>query len=138
MARRDRAHGRRPHPRHARAVRGGLERDLLSASRCGGRRVARGLRRVARLSRPTPSPSGTMTRGAIARLLGDDHARLAGLLARAAADPAAYAAFRRGLLRHIAMEEKILLPTAQRARGGKPLPLAGRLRLDHGALAALL
>jgi hypothetical protein len=36
------------------------------------------------------------------------------------------------------MEEKILLPAARRARGGEPLPLAARLRLDHGALAALL
>ena len=36
------------------------------------------------------------------------------------------------------MEEKILLPAAQRATGGEPLPAAARLRLDHGALAALL
>jgi len=36
------------------------------------------------------------------------------------------------------MEEKILLPAAQRARGGEPLPAAAQLRLDHGALAALL
>jgi hypothetical protein len=36
------------------------------------------------------------------------------------------------------MEEKILLPAAQRLRGGEPLPIASKLRLDHGALAALL
>jgi hypothetical protein len=36
------------------------------------------------------------------------------------------------------MEEKVLLPAAQRARGGEALPAAARLRLDHGALAALL
>jgi hypothetical protein len=36
------------------------------------------------------------------------------------------------------MEESILLPAAQRARSGEPLPVAGKLRLDHGALAALL
>jgi hypothetical protein len=36
------------------------------------------------------------------------------------------------------MEEKILLPAAQRARGGEPLPLAAKLRLDHSALATLL
>jgi hypothetical protein len=36
------------------------------------------------------------------------------------------------------MEEKILLPAAQRARGGEPLPSAAQLRPDHGALAALL
>ena len=76
--------------------------------------------------------------GPIARLLGADHARVEELLTRAATDPTAYAEFRRGLLRHIGMEEKILFPAAQRARGGEPLPEAGRLRLDHGALAALL
>jgi hypothetical protein len=36
------------------------------------------------------------------------------------------------------MEEKILLPAAQKARGGEPLQIAAKLRLDHGALAALL
>jgi hypothetical protein len=76
--------------------------------------------------------------GPIQRLLGDDHARLAELLSRGLDDAAAYAAFRSGLLRHIGMEEKVLLPAARRARGGQPLPAAARLRLDHGALAALL
>lgn len=76
--------------------------------------------------------------GPIARYLADDHARLDALLTRGASDPAAYADFRRGLLRHIGMEEKILLPEAQRLRGGTPLAAAARLRLDHGALAALL
>jgi hypothetical protein len=36
------------------------------------------------------------------------------------------------------MEEKILLPAAQRIRGGEPLPIAAKLRLDHGAIASLL
>jgi hypothetical protein len=81
--------------------------------------------------------------GPISNLLTADHARLDALLGRAFATPGtidheAYAAFREGLLRHIGMEEKILLPSAQRARGGEPLPCAPRLRLDHGALAALL
>jgi len=76
--------------------------------------------------------------GPIARYLADDHARLAALLTRGATDPAAYADFRKGLLRHIGMEEKILFPAAQRARGGEPSPAADRLRLDHGALTALL
>jgi hypothetical protein len=81
--------------------------------------------------------------GPISRLLTADHERLAALLDRAfatagAIDREAYAAFRKDLLRHIGMEEKILLPAAQRARGGEPLPSAARLRLDHGALAALL
>ena len=81
--------------------------------------------------------------GRIYRFLAGDHARLEGLLARAmteagAIDRAAYAEFRAGLLKHIGMEEKILLPAAQRVRGGEPLTLAAKVRLDHGALAALL
>jgi hypothetical protein len=81
--------------------------------------------------------------GKIYRYLADDHARLDGLLRRATAHPdaidaSAYAEFRGGLLKHIGMEEKILLPAAQRMRGGEPLEIAARLRLDHGALAALL
>jgi hypothetical protein len=55
-----------------------------------------------------------------------------------AIDLDAYMEFRAGLLRHIAMEEKILLPAAKAARGGQAVPLAAKLRLDHGALAALL
>ena len=83
------------------------------------------------------------TRGPVARFLAADHARLDALLQHAVAQPgtidrAAYAEFRAGLLKHIGMEEKILLPAAQRARGGEPLPAAAKLRLDHGALAALL
>jgi hemerythrin HHE cation binding domain-containing protein len=81
--------------------------------------------------------------GQLYRFLADDHARLDALLQRAIASPdnidrAAYAGFRAGLLKHISLEEKILLPAARRARGGEPLPLAAKLRLDHGALAALL
>lgn len=81
--------------------------------------------------------------GPIARFLADDHARLDALLAASVAapgavDPAPYAAFRAGLLRHIALEEKIVLPAAREARGGEPLAAARRLRIEHGALAALL
>jgi hypothetical protein len=81
--------------------------------------------------------------GPIARFLADDHKRLDALLQGAvghpgAIDRAVYAEFRAGLLKHIGLEEKILLPAAQRARGGEPLPAAAKLRLDHGALAALL
>ena len=89
-------------------------------------------------------PEGLLARGAgpIARWLSTDHARLDGFLTRATAaatiDAGSYAEFRRGLLRHIAIEEKLLFPAAQRARGGDPLALAARLRLDHGAIAALL
>ena len=74
--------------------------------------------------------------------LAADHARLDGLVAVALAadglDLAAYEQFRAGLLRHIGMEEKILLPAAKRARGGTALPAARLLRHDHSALAALL
>lgn len=81
--------------------------------------------------------------GPLYRFLADDHARLDSLLRRAVGCPGgldrgAYAEFRAGLLKHIGMEEKILLPAAQRTRGGEPLPIAAKLRLDHGALAALL
>jgi len=74
--------------------------------------------------------------------LAGDHQRLDDLLEHAmpgdTIDAAAYHQFRAGLLKHIAMEEKILLPAAQRLRAGKPLTVAAKLRLDHGALAALL
>ena len=92
---------------------------------------------------PTPPPGRATEPGPVERFLADDHVRLDALLRRATATPdaidrAAYAEFRAGLLKHIGMEEKILLPAAQRARGGAPLPTAAKLRLDHGALAALL
>jgi hypothetical protein len=72
-----------------------------------------------------------------------DHGRLEGLLHLAVAgagavDQGTYDQFRAGLLRHIGMEEKILLPAAQRLRGGQPLSIAAKLRLDHGAIASLL
>jgi hypothetical protein len=54
-----------------------------------------------------------------------------------AIDHATYAEFRAGLLTQIGMEEKILLPVAQRARGDEPLPTAARLRLDPGGSAPL-
>jgi hypothetical protein len=72
-----------------------------------------------------------------------DHQRLDALLRRSVADPhafdlEAFERFRAGLLKHIALEEKILLPAVRKARGGQPLPLARRLRVDHGAIASLL
>jgi len=81
--------------------------------------------------------------GPIYRFLAADHTRLDELLQRATAtpnriDPEFYAAFRAGLLKHIGMEEKILLREAARLRDGKPLAIAEKLRLDHGAIAALL
>lgn len=81
--------------------------------------------------------------GLVTQFLTEDHRRLETLLQSALnssgrVDQVVYDQFRAGLLRHIGMEEKILLPTAQRLRNGEPLSLAGRLRLDHGAIAALL
>lgn len=72
-----------------------------------------------------------------------DHRRLEALLDKATADPGDirmeyYHPFRTGLLTHIKMEEKILFPAAQKANGGVPLPIAAKLRLDHGALTALM
>jgi hypothetical protein len=49
-----------------------------------------------------------------------------------------YAQFRHDLLRHIAMEEKVLLRYAREKRGGEPLPLARQLHADHGEIAKLL
>jgi len=77
------------------------------------------------------------------RFLAEDHDRLATLLTELeqvddiASDPR-YIEFRQGLLRHIAMEEKVLLPFARERNAGVPLSVAARIRLDHGALAALL
>ena len=61
-----------------------------------------------------------------------DHARLRQLLRTGD-----FEAFRGGLLRHIGLEEKILLP-ALRAAGADPAELAKTLRADHGILATLL
>ncbi|HZY04220.1 MAG TPA: hemerythrin domain-containing protein, partial [Anaeromyxobacteraceae bacterium] len=54
-----------------------------------------------------------------------DHRRLDALLSRSVADPEAFdletfEAFRAGLLKHIALEEKILLPAVREASGGEP------------------
>ena len=80
--------------------------------------------------------------GPLHEFLRRDHQRLDGLLFRADTGPAidfdAYQSFRGGLLRHIAMEEKVLLPEARRLRNGQPIELAKQLRADHAALAALL
>jgi len=82
-------------------------------------------------------------RGVIFRWLAADHDRLDGLLQQAmqlsaAVDRAAYDEFRAGLLKHIAMEEKVLLPAAQRANRNVTLAVAVKLRAEQGAIAALL
>jgi hypothetical protein len=70
--------------------------------------------------------------GPIASYMTADHRRLEEL--RRAGD---FWAFRGGLLRHIGLEEKLLLPALKRAHGA-PFRDAARLREDHGALATLL
>lgn len=86
---------------------------------------------------------GQERQGPITRFLAEDHRRLDALLHSAVVDSvlmdeSTYREFREGLLRHIGMEERILLPALQRLRGGAPFPVAAKLRLDHGAIAALL
>lgn len=81
--------------------------------------------------------------GPISRFFAEDHRRLDALLREAVAtpgrvDPGPYAAFRAGLLRHIALEEKILLPALREILGPEPLPDHRRFRIDHGAIASLL
>jgi hemerythrin superfamily protein len=75
------------------------------------------------------------------RLLSADHERLDALLRAAlradgAIDEASYAEFRRGLLRHIGIEEKILFPLLRQAR--RSSELEAQLHRDHAVLAALL
>jgi hypothetical protein len=81
--------------------------------------------------------------GPIHTFFTEDHRRLDGLFRRATMKPgtydmAAYNQFRVGLLKHIKMEENILFPAIHMARSGVPLPIMPKLRLDHGALSALL
>lgn len=84
----------------------------------------------------------TETIGPIERFMVEDHVRIDRLFEAATSaspiDETAYTQFRHGLLRHIAMEEKVLLPFARQRRGGDPLPMAHALRMDHGEIAKLL
>jgi hypothetical protein len=81
--------------------------------------------------------------GPIEQFMAEDHVRLDRLLASCeggdgSIDAERYEAFRAGLLRHIAMEEKVLLPYARARRGGEALRMAAALREDHGEIAKLL
>ena len=73
----------------------------------------------------------------------NDHRRIESLLNQAAStlehiDLMIYAEFREGLLRHIGIEEKILLPAIKKFQNGTPYYAADTLKVEHGALAALL
>jgi len=79
---------------------------------------------------------------AISDFLAEDHDRLDAFFRKASADPSRvdtepYEAFRRGLLKHVGMEELILIAAARRL-GPEAVPLAARARLDHAALTSLL
>jgi hypothetical protein len=84
-----------------------------------------------------------MMRGPLYKYMSEDHDRLDALLERAVAEPGVidmepYAEFRKGLLRHISMEEKIILPAIARCQGGRKAAMADRLRTDHSAIVSLL
>lgn len=73
----------------------------------------------------------------------EDHRRVEDLLERATRDIehidlTLYNEFRKSLLTHIKMEEKILFPAAQMANNGQQLPLQAQLRLEHGAITTLM
>lgn len=81
--------------------------------------------------------------GPLTEFLTQDHERLDALMARAVRDPdtidyEAYAEFREGLLRHIGIEEKILMLDAKERRGGERLELFRQIRIEHSAIALLL
>lgn len=86
------------------------------------------------------SPANTSP--TITAILVADHERLHSLLATASAaerfDATAFAQFREGLLRHIAVEEKLLLPAVRTALGGTPPARWSELRAEHAALTSLL
>ena len=73
----------------------------------------------------------------------EDHHRIDMLLNKATEQPDQvemdyYHQFRRGLLRHIKMEEKTLFPAAKKANQAVMQALIPRYRLEHGALTALM
>jgi hypothetical protein len=90
-----------------------------------------------------PSSHDEYMNGPLYKFFVEDHRRLEKLLNRATAsapkyDMTVYGEFRVGLLKHIKMEENVIIPAAQKVRDGVPLAIAPKLRLDHGALVALL
>ena len=75
--------------------------------------------------------------------LSRDHQRLEALLVQSTVDPGhiddvAYKDFRSGLLRHIAMEEKVLFPLARGGSDPTFAELVRTLHADHAAIASLL
>ena len=81
--------------------------------------------------------------GISCKYLSDDHGRLDDLLECAAADGRpidiqVYSNFPAGLLHHVVIEEKIVMPAIKKFQNGREAEVAARLRRDHGALAGPL
>lgn len=81
--------------------------------------------------------------GPIHSFLSQDHARLDALLIRATSHPevvdlVSFAELRAGLLRHIAIEEKVLFAGARAHPERVPKQIIDQLHADHAALASLL
>jgi iron-sulfur cluster repair protein YtfE (RIC family) len=81
--------------------------------------------------------------GPLYNFFAEDHRRLDDLLTLAESrvheyDMNAYGQFRNGLLKHIKMEETLLFPSLEKSRRGVYTERMAKLRLDHGALTALL
>jgi hemerythrin HHE cation binding domain-containing protein len=79
----------------------------------------------------------------IYEVMAAEHQRLEALLdlmesREQEANAETYQTFRETLLRHIRIEERVLLPIAKERNAGTPLALAARLRLDHGAFGAMM
>ncbi len=74
--------------------------------------------------------------GPIRRALAEDHRRIEALCERGLESDETWIAFRSALLRHIGIEEKIVMP-ALRAHGIDPDPVK-QIRLDHSAFAGLV
>jgi hypothetical protein len=88
------------------------------------------------------SLEGVTMSGPLHSFLAAEHRELEGAFREATAEPATidgekYARFRSGLLKHIAAEEKILIPAAKTASAAI-VPVARRIRTQHGAITALL
>jgi len=81
--------------------------------------------------------------GSLHRFFTEDHRKLNDILKitdiqENEFDIAAYDRFRKGLLKHIKMEETILFPALEKYKRGVFTERIEKLRLEHGALTALL
>jgi hypothetical protein len=89
------------------------------------------------------TPTERTEEESIVEYLTRDHDRLEELLHRTRSVPGLpdvelYNEFRRGLLRHIGIEEKLLVPYVRNGPEEDLKQVATQLRLQHGAIASLL